>query len=154
MSCLVSCCICLILSVVARPGFCGFCGFWSFARVLRRASLALTSDGVGHHKLQSPDAFHFFDLLKPWLCRDQVKLGHSLSGARFTQTRHLYQIKLVKLTGPFGPRISMPSAVDILQFFRGQLFQNPTLPNTSFSGKVVVITGGNTGLGLECAKHL
>ncbi|KAK4501934.1 hypothetical protein PRZ48_007744 [Zasmidium cellare] len=48
----------------------------------------------------------------------------------------------------------MPAAPDILQFLRGQLFQTPQLPNKSFAGKTVVITGANTGLGFECAKHL
>ncbi|KAF7193787.1 Short chain dehydrogenase atnD [Pseudocercospora fuligena] len=48
----------------------------------------------------------------------------------------------------------MPAPSDILQFMPGQLFQTPTLPNTSFKGKTVVITGANTGLGFECAKQL
>ncbi len=37
---------------------------------------------------------------------------------------------------------------------RGQLFETPTLPKTSFAGKTLVITGGNTGLGFECAKQV
>lgn len=48
----------------------------------------------------------------------------------------------------------MPAASDIRQFMYGQLFQTPTLPNTTFAGKTVVITGGNSGLGFECAKQL
>lgn len=48
----------------------------------------------------------------------------------------------------------MPAPSDILQFMQGQLFQTPQLPNVDFSGKTVVVTGANSGLGLECAKHL
>lgn len=48
----------------------------------------------------------------------------------------------------------MPAASDILQFMRGQLFQTPELPNVDFTGKTVVVTGANSGLGFECAKHL
>ncbi|KAF2171009.1 hypothetical protein M409DRAFT_64004 [Zasmidium cellare ATCC 36951] len=48
----------------------------------------------------------------------------------------------------------MPAPSDVLQFIRGQLFQTPQLPSTSFVGKTVVITGANTGLGFKCAKHL
>lgn len=48
----------------------------------------------------------------------------------------------------------MPAASDILQFMRGQLFQTPQLPNVDFTGKTVFVTGANSGLGFECAKHL
>ncbi|WWC57676.1 uncharacterized protein I303_100210 [Kwoniella dejecticola CBS 10117] len=30
----------------------------------------------------------------------------------------------------------------------------PPLPNTNLSGKVYIITGGNSGIGFEVAKHL
>ena len=48
----------------------------------------------------------------------------------------------------------MPATSDIIQYFRGQLFQMPVLPKVDLSGKTVVITGANTGLGFECAKQL
>ncbi|KAM0704951.1 hypothetical protein Q7P35_007738 [Cladosporium inversicolor] len=48
----------------------------------------------------------------------------------------------------------MPAASDILQFMRGQLFQTPQLPKVDFTGKTVIVTGANSGLGFECAKHL
>ncbi|EGP83524.1 uncharacterized protein MYCGRDRAFT_49497 [Zymoseptoria tritici IPO323] len=48
----------------------------------------------------------------------------------------------------------MPSATDYAQFFRGQLCQTPTLPETSFAGKTVVITGANQGLGYDSARQL
>lgn len=47
----------------------------------------------------------------------------------------------------------MPAPSDILQFVRGQLFETPTLPKHSFAGQTIVVTGANTGLGLQCAKH-
>jgi hypothetical protein len=43
---------------------------------------------------------------------------------------------------------------DISQFVRGQLFQTPRLPKVDFTGKTVIVTGANSGLGFECAKHL
>ena len=48
----------------------------------------------------------------------------------------------------------MPAASDILQFMRGQICQTPQLLNVEFTGKTVVVTGANSGLGFECAKHL
>ncbi|QIW97078.1 hypothetical protein AMS68_002596 [Peltaster fructicola] len=48
----------------------------------------------------------------------------------------------------------MPAPSDILSFARGQLLQSPSLPQTSFAGKTIVITGANTGLGFECAKQV
>ncbi|KAI5367671.1 Putative short-chain dehydrogenase/reductase SDR, NAD(P)-binding domain superfamily [Septoria linicola] len=48
----------------------------------------------------------------------------------------------------------MPAVSDIVQFLRGQLFTSPSLPNTSFAGNTVIITGANQGLGFQCAKQL
>ena len=36
----------------------------------------------------------------------------------------------------------------------GQAFGSTMIPDMDLKGKVIIITGGNTGLGLECAKHL
>jgi retinol dehydrogenase 12 len=42
----------------------------------------------------------------------------------------------------------------IPQFLHGQLFQTPTLPKTDLTGQTIIVTGANTGLGLEASKHL
>lgn len=35
-----------------------------------------------------------------------------------------------------------------------QAFGKTYIPNIDLSGKTIVVTGANTGLGLECVKHL
>ena len=44
--------------------------------------------------------------------------------------------------------------MSIPSFLKGQVFVTPPYPTTSFAGKTIIITGANTGLGLDCAKHL
>jgi NAD(P)-dependent dehydrogenase (short-subunit alcohol dehydrogenase family) len=39
-------------------------------------------------------------------------------------------------------------------FLRSQLFAKLPYPSASFSGQTVIITGSNTGLGLEAARHI
>ena len=48
----------------------------------------------------------------------------------------------------------MPTFSDISQFLGGQLFGRPYVPAVDLSEKTIVVTGGNTGVGFECAKHL
>ena len=48
----------------------------------------------------------------------------------------------------------MPSIAEVRQYLGGQIFGKPFVPKVDLSGKTYVMTGGNTGLGLECAKHL
>ncbi|KAF1969319.1 NAD(P)-binding protein [Bimuria novae-zelandiae CBS 107.79] len=48
----------------------------------------------------------------------------------------------------------MASLHEILSMLRGQAFGKTWIPDLDLSGKTIVITGANTGLGLECAKHL
>ncbi|KAH7409656.1 hypothetical protein BKA64DRAFT_693445 [Cadophora sp. MPI-SDFR-AT-0126] len=48
----------------------------------------------------------------------------------------------------------MPSVAEVRQYLGGQIFGKPFVPNVDLSNKTYVITGGNTGLGFECAKHL
>jgi retinol dehydrogenase 12 len=38
-------------------------------------------------------------------------------------------------------------------FFHSQFFVTPTYPTTDFTGKTVIVTGSNVGLGLEAARH-
>lgn len=42
---------------------------------------------------------------------------------------------------------------ELLRFFRSQLFLTPPKPTTTFDKKTVIVTGSNTGLGLEAARH-
>ncbi|KAH0349295.1 retinol dehydrogenase 12, partial [Aureobasidium melanogenum] len=39
-------------------------------------------------------------------------------------------------------------------FLRSQLFTKLPYPNSSFAGQTVIVTGSNTGLGLEAARHI
>jgi retinol dehydrogenase-12 len=48
--------------------------------------------------------------------------------------------------------MGLPS--DILQMNVGQIFQTPFVPNVNLTGRTIIITGANTGLGFEAAKHL
>ena len=43
---------------------------------------------------------------------------------------------------------------DVARFLHGQLFQTPPSPTTDLAGRTVVVTGANSGLGLDCARHL
>lgn len=40
-----------------------------------------------------------------------------------------------------------------LRFLHSQLFVTPPVPTTSFANNTVIVTGSNTGLGLEAARH-
>lgn len=42
----------------------------------------------------------------------------------------------------------------LLQFLVSQLFVTPPYPKKDFIGKTVIVTGSNTGLGLEAARHI
>lgn len=48
----------------------------------------------------------------------------------------------------------MPTFADIVQFLGGQYFGRTFVPEVNLSGQTMIVTGGNTGLGLDCAKHL
>lgn len=42
----------------------------------------------------------------------------------------------------------------IKQYLRSQLFTTLPVPSRSFKGQTIIITGSNTGMGLEAARHL
>ncbi|KAI1427425.1 putative short-chain dehydrogenase/reductase family protein [Xylaria sp. FL1777] len=45
-------------------------------------------------------------------------------------------------------------APPVLSYFRSHLFLTLPIPNKTFSGSTIIITGANSGLGLEAARHL
>jgi retinol dehydrogenase-12 len=48
--------------------------------------------------------------------------------------------------------MGLPS--DILQMNVGQMLQTPFLPSVDLAGQKIIVTGANSGLGFEAAKHL
>jgi len=43
---------------------------------------------------------------------------------------------------------------EILKMLTGQAFGSIRVPDINLTSKTIIVTGANTGLGLECAKHL
>lgn len=43
---------------------------------------------------------------------------------------------------------------DVVQMNVGQILQTPSLPAADFRGRTIVISGANTGLGFQAAKHM
>lgn len=48
----------------------------------------------------------------------------------------------------------MPSPTDVARLLRGNAFGRPYIPDVSFAGKTIIITGSNTGLGFDAAIHV
>jgi retinol dehydrogenase 12 len=100
------------------------------------------------------------------LQRSIISFGLDISGTfliHLTQylVRTILQIKAYDCTRDLYPICLEASEVLIMapppglfQFLRGQLLQTPSLPTTDLTGQTIIVTGANTGLGLECAKHL
>ena len=49
---------------------------------------------------------------------------------------------------------NMPTFEDIRHFLTCQLLGRTTLPDVDLSGQTIIVTGANTGLGLDASKHL
>jgi len=50
--------------------------------------------------------------------------------------------------------MSGPSISDVVGLLRSQVTVSIPVPTASFAGETVIITGANTGLGREAAKHI
>jgi len=48
----------------------------------------------------------------------------------------------------------MPTVSDVAAYLGGQTFGSTTLPDVKLVGKTYIVTGANTGLGLDAVKHL
>jgi retinol dehydrogenase-12 len=48
----------------------------------------------------------------------------------------------------------MAPFTEVAKMLRGQAFGKTHVPDMDLKGKTCIVTGANTGLGLECAKHL
>jgi hypothetical protein len=49
---------------------------------------------------------------------------------------------------------AMPALADICDMLYGQALQRPWLPKKDLSGKTIIVTGSNVGIGFEVVKHL
>jgi len=50
--------------------------------------------------------------------------------------------------------MSGPAVHDVLALLRSQLLVSLPVPTASFAGETIIVTGANTGLGREAAKHI
>jgi retinol dehydrogenase-12 len=48
----------------------------------------------------------------------------------------------------------MAPFTEVAKMLRGQAFGKTHVPDMDLTGKTCIVTGANTGLGLECVKHL
>lgn len=48
----------------------------------------------------------------------------------------------------------MAPLIEVCKMMIDQVFGRTYIPDMDLTGKTVVVTGANTGLGLECVKHL
>ena len=53
-----------------------------------------------------------------------------------------------------GTIVIMGLLGDLIQMNVGQIFQTPNVPTADLSGQTIIITGANSGLGFEAARHL
>lgn len=43
---------------------------------------------------------------------------------------------------------------EVVKMLKGQAFGKLSFPDLDLTGKTMIVTGANTGLGLECVKHM
>ena len=48
----------------------------------------------------------------------------------------------------------MPTLADVCNMLYGQALQRPWLLKKDLSGKTIIVTGSNVGIGFEVVKHL
>jgi hypothetical protein len=89
------------------------------------------------------------------LCRTtqlHIKLPLQLPGPMLNEPNfHKFQKSQHLL---FQPPDTMAPLSEVVKMLKGQAFGKLTVPDMDLTGKTVVVTGANTGLGFECVKHL
>lgn len=64
-------------------------------------------------------------------------------------------LSLASMAVPTFSNTDIEKRAGILSFLHRQLFETPTLlQNVDLKGKTAIVTGSNTGIGLECARQL
>jgi hypothetical protein len=130
-------CWCTHISKIPLPGLCGICKLRF--RGLRRL-----------HKLRKTTILELFALVI-----ENPNYGALIGFVYIIPINRCHSTHIAPHQFSITTLHNMaPNFSDFRQMFFGQMFGKQILPEVDLTGKTIVITGGNSGLGFEAAKHL